>query len=399
MTRVGTQILGRRGLDRAALWPAGFAGVVALVWYRGVVADYRQEVEPGLNALASGHFWAAVENQANIGPFSLVLRAPVVALAQAFGAGELLCYRLGAVPCVAAAALLGVALVRWSRGMAKPRLAEPLILLLALTTPAATEALSLGHPEEILTAALTVGGMVACLRGRPGWGAVLLGLALATKQWAFLAIGPALLTTGRRYSWRVVPAACGLAALLSLPLVLADHERFILATRTAAWAPTQPLFQNWWYLLHRELPLNVAQHTKPIIVLAAIPLTLLALWRGGGRSRALPLLALLFVIRCVLDPQTQYYYHLPLILTLLAWDVQVRRRLPYTTLTSVGALLVINTYIAGYDHFYLASVVYFLWTLTLASYLVTVITRRPRLERETAPAPLAPHTPVAAGAP
>src|SRR5947199_10651341 len=178
MTHVATRLRNRVSLGQVAFAVSGFAGIVALVWYRGGVADYRNEVEPGLNALVHGDFSVAIQQQANIGPFSVLLRAPIVAVAHAFGAGELLCYRLGAVPCVAAAALLGLALVRWSRETAGPRLLEPLILLLAATTPAATEALNLGHPEEILAAALMVGGMVACLRGRLVWGAVLLGLAL-----------------------------------------------------------------------------------------------------------------------------------------------------------------------------------------------------------------------------
>jgi hypothetical protein len=399
MTQVATQDLDRFGIRRAALWLLGAGGIVALVWYRGVVGDYRREVEPGLNALANGDLAAAVQHQANIGPFSVVLRAPLVALAHAFDAGELVSYRVGAVPCVAAAALLGAALLRWSRGTARPRFVESLILVLAITTPAATEALNLGHPEEILTAALMVGGIVACLSGSYTLGAVLLGLAMATKQWAFLALGPALLAAGRTYWWRVVPAATAIAALLSLPLVLADHDRFVSATREAASAPTKPLFQNWWYLLHRELPFNLAQHTKPMIVIVAVPLTLIAVWRGGGVSRALPLLALLFVIRCVLDPQTQYYYHLPLILTLLAWDVQTRRRLPYATLATVGALLVTNSYIAEYSHFYVASVVYFLWTFALATYLVAAVVRRSGSAPVAAPAIVGASTPATVGYP
>jgi hypothetical protein len=360
---------------QALLLLLGFAGIVAVAWYRGHIADYRREVEPELNALARGDFWGAVEHQANIGPFSVVLRAPLVSVAHAFGAGELLSYRIGVIACLAAAALLGFELVRWSRETVQPRVVKPLIILLAVTTPAATEALNLGHPEEILAASLMVGGIVACLRSRYAWGAILLGCAVATKQWAFLAIGPALLAAGRGFWWRVVPAACGLATLFSLPLVLADHGRFEAAAREAASAPTRPMFQDWWYLLHRELPYDFAQHTKPMIVLAAIPLTLFALWRGGGGSRALPLLALLLVLRCVLDPQTQYYYHLPLILTLLAWDVQTRRRLPYATLVTAGALLVTNTYIAEYGHLYTASVAYFIWTLALVIFLVMAIIR------------------------
>ena len=363
----------RLGAREAALAVSGLVGIVALAWYRGQVGDYRPEVEPALNALADGDFWRAIDRQSFIGPFSLVLRAPLVAVAHALGAGELVSYRVGAAACLAAAALLAVALVRWSRTRDRRRpVVELLIVVLAVATPAATEALSLGHPEEILAAALAVGAMVACLRGRYWWAALLLGLALATKQWTLLAIGPAMLAAGP-YWRRVALPACGIIALATLVLLVADYETFLAATRLAASAPSAPLFQNWWYLVHRDLPFWFVAKLKPAIVVSAVPLTIIAWRRGGGSRSALPLLALLFVVRCVFDTQTQYYYHLPLVLTLLAWDVQMRRRLPYTTLATVGALLVTNTYIAQYGHFYAASIVYFVWTLALAAYLLHVI--------------------------
>jgi len=370
----------RRGLSQVGLAMLGLAGIVGLAWYRGQLGDYPREVAPAVNALAGGHFWDAVQRQSFIGPVSVALRAPFVAVAHSFGASELTSYRLGAVPCVAAAALVGVALVRWSRPTARPRVLELLIVLLAVATPVSTQALSAGHPEEILGAALTVGGVVACLRGRYVWAALLLGLALATKQWALLAVGPAMLAAGRRHWWRVTAAACGILALCSLPLVLADHQTFVAATKLAASAPPEVQFQSWWYLVDHNLPYWLAQKTKPAIVLSALPLTILVFLRrgrGSGAASALPLLALLFLVRCVADPQTQYYYHLPLVLTLLAWDVQTRRRLPYATLATVVALLVTNTYVAAYAGSHAASIFYFFWTLTLTAYLLCVIARVP----------------------
>ena len=98
-------------------------------------------------------------------------------------------------------------------------------------------------------------------------------------------------------------------------------------------------YQSWWYILDRDLPAWLPQYTKPAVVLSAIPLTLLVVYRRGLSARcALPLLALLFLLRCVFDTQTNAYYHVPLLLTLLAWDMQMRRLLPYATLTVVGLL-------------------------------------------------------------
>ena len=63
---------------------------------------------------------------------------------------------------------------------------------LCLVNPLTWEAIRLGHPEELLGGALCVGAVLAALRGRTLPAAVLLGLALATKQWAVIAVLPVL---------------------------------------------------------------------------------------------------------------------------------------------------------------------------------------------------------------
>ena len=371
-------VAGRRhvALRQIGLAALGLAGVVAFVWYRGNIGDYPEQAAPAVDALARGDFWDAVEQQPNMGPFSVVLRAPFVAVAHAFGAGDLVSYRVGAVPCVAAAALLGAALVKYFPSSARPRALGLLVVLLAVATPQAADAIELGHPEELLGAAMCVGAVVAGMRGRLVWAALLLGLAIATKQWALLAVGPTILAVGRPHWWRVTVAAGGIVAVLMLPALLANHERLEAATREAASAPAKVNYQSWWYLLDRDLPAWLPQLTKPAIVLSAIPLTLLAYRRGNGARRALPLLALLFLLRCVLDTQTNAYYHVPLLLALLAWDMQMRRLLPYATLAVVGLLVLTNSYLASPTELYAASVFYFAWTAGLAAYLVMALRRR-----------------------
>jgi len=85
----------------------------------------------------------------------------------------------------------------------------------------------------------------------------------------------------------------------------------------------------------------------------------------------LPLLALLFLVRCVLDPVDNYYYHLPLLLTLLAWDVKMRRHLPSATLAATLCLIVTNSFLAGTA----ASAFYLVWTVALAALLAVVLRR------------------------
>jgi hypothetical protein len=370
----------------AALAVLGLLAVVALDWHRGNIADYRTEAAPAVNALARLDFHSAIAHQANMGPFSVILRAPLAALTHALGAGEAVTYRIGAIPCIAAGGLFGLALVRW---FPKAENSSALIVL-AVATPAAAEALRYGHPEEILGAAMSVGAVVASFRGKYFWAAVLLGCALATKQWALLAIGPAMLAAGRRNWWRVAAGPCAVAGLFVLPYAIANWQRFEAATREAASAPTIPLYQSWWYPRGHYLSYDLAQKTKPAIVLSAIPLTLLALSRRRAADSALPLLALLFLLRCTIDPQTQYYYHVPLLLTLLAWDVRVRRTLPWTNLATIAALIVTNNYLAADKGWHRASEFYFLWTVALAAYLLYAVLWPPgpvREESDAAPRP------------
>ena len=119
----------------------------------------------------------------------------------------------------------------------------------------------------------------------------------------------------------------------TLPLFLVDATG-----APAAAAQTGVIFQPWqaWWFLgetghvirgssglvkegYRAAPDWLSRITHPLIVFAAIPLSLLA-WRR--RSDPLLLLALLFVLRCVLDPWNTAYYMLPAI---LAWSRGRRR--------------------------------------------------------------------------
>ena len=93
-----------------------------------------------------------------------------------------------------------------------------------LGNPLTLKALEVGHPEELLGAALCVGAVLAALWQRPWLAAVLLGLALANKAWAVLAIGPVLLALqGRR--WTVFALACAIAAMFVAPFLLSGSSR------------------------------------------------------------------------------------------------------------------------------------------------------------------------------
>ena len=114
----------------------------------------------------------------------------------------------------------------------------------------------------------------------------------------------------------------------------------------------------------------------------AVPLATLWWVRGGRAARrrddAFALLALLFLERCALDPWDLAYYHLPLVLALLAWEVHRGRALPVLALGVTAATwLSFVTYDThtGNGPFLL----YFAWTIPLAGGLAWALYRGPRL--------------------
>src|SRR5207302_1113379 len=125
------------------------------------------------------------------------------------------------------------------------------VVALALASPVTFKALYFGHPEELLGAAMCAGALLLAARGRSLAAGVLLGLAIATKQWAVLAFVPTL-----------------------------------LAAREARRRPDR----------------------RP--------------------EDALALLALILLLRCLLDPLTYSYHHAPFLIALVAYEAVRRRGVP-----------------------------------------------------------------------
>jgi hypothetical protein len=122
--------------------------------------------------------------------------------------------------------------------------------------------------------------------------------------------------------------------------------------------------------------------SHPLIVAVTVPLGLLVLWRRGKGSRdaALPLLALFFLLRCTLGPMDNSYYHLPLLLTLLAWEVTATEKtVPVVTLAAVVGHWLMFSVVAPAVAPQTASLFYALVTLTLAAYLVRALELFPPL--------------------
>jgi hypothetical protein len=338
--------------DNALCVLMALAGSLAVAWltlYGFAWNDYEVEAKPAVDALLAGHLSRFVALAPAYGG-SLVVRAPFALLAVPFGGGALATYRLLALPCLLAAAGLGVFLVADMRSRGSSTLARAVALALCVANPITLNALELGHPEELLGGALCVAGVLLAARGRALTAGVLIGLAIANKQSALLAVGPAMLCLAPGTRLRFLAVAGGLASALLAPLLLGGSAGFVAGTKAVA-TPSSTIFQPWqawWFLGHhgalvhglfgagkpgfRIAPAWIGPLSHPLIVLlgAVLPAALWLRRRSApGRARAsavvgereaLLMLALVLLLRCELDTWDITYYTLPFLLALLALE-------------------------------------------------------------------------------
>jgi Glycosyltransferase family 87 len=331
-----------------------------------VPGDWIGDSWPAVHALAQGRVSDYLAAKAIMGPFSTLVEAPFVAIG---GGSGLHAYEWAAFPCLVAVGLLGLYLGRVARRHGASVPTAGLIAGLCLVNPLTFDALQYGHPEELLTAALATGAVATAAEGHRWRTAVLLGLAVASKQWAIVAVLPALMALPERRA-RTALAAVALAALLVLPGVLANFDSFAEVSGNVSSAGEVATPWSVWYPVvgvttekHRSVtvsegrrsgletivarvhrtPAAVGKLSHPMIVLLGLILPLLlALRRRGfglGGGDAMALLALLFLLRCVLDPLDNVYYHTPLLLALLGWDAFDPGRLPLRGLAGAALAL------------------------------------------------------------
>lgn len=403
----------------------GFAavGITAVGWltlYGWALTDYDFEVRPAFDALVNGHVTQFFQLAPAYGG-SLVMRAPFVLTTKLWGGGEISIYRAAAAPCLVATAVLAVWLVARMRALGHTWLARGLVLALCVANPLTLPSLEIGHPEELLGAVLCVAAVLVAMRNRPVWAGLLLGLAIANKEWAVVAVGPVLIALPERRILGLLTAGAATTIVLA-PLALAGH--FVAQARGAA-TQADVIFnpwQVWWFLGvhvhtlrdaaghivpghrwdHRVEPPWVGTISHPLIVGVTLPLTLLCARRrrGGMRGAAgepLVLLMLVLLLRCLLDPWDISYYAMPFLLTLLAWEAITFVRPPVLALAgSVAAWFVFQWAVPGHGFspdvqslLFMAVSLPALMTIICALYFPGIGERLsvPRRRRAVAPSP------------
>jgi hypothetical protein len=360
----------RRAVARESAFPlavtlavCGVAAYVALSTSTGV--DYNvhypvaaDNAAPAIAALAHGDIRAFLSEQPLMGLLSLLLRTPAAWLATSFGGGQTLVYRLGALVCMVPTAALAAWLAVSSRtvGAKAAGIVAAAVVLLGSPTVAA---IAWGHPEEVLTATLVAAALLAATRGHAIWAGLLVGAAIGTKDWAVIAVLPALmaLPTGRP---RAAIAASGAALALAVPAPLLDLAAFARASNALGGGHLASALSAWWPLSSRlasrsagapmaTLPADLTKSIAlPLGLALAVALALALAWRAGrpgarlrARGRvpdAFALLCLLAVVRCITDPGPVEYYYVAAVIPLAVWEATVVGRIPLVALLTVAAV-------------------------------------------------------------
>jgi hypothetical protein len=339
----------------AAMAAAACSAMAWLGLYGFAWGDYEIEAEPAFRALSHGHLLDFLRLAPAYGG-SLVERAPFALIPGLWGGGQLAVYRMVALPCLLASAALGVWLIARMRAQGSARLARAVALGVCVANPITLVALEAGHPEELLGGCLCVAAVALAARSVRGrdrslLAGILLGLAIANKEWALVAAGPVILVAppGRRL--RCLAAAAATAAAVLAPLVLVRSGGFVSSAGAVAAPAASTIFkpwQVWWFFghhsalalgpgdrhnhLYRLAPAWIGAISHPLIVAVGFAFAG-ALWLRSRahaltQSDALLALALILLVRCALDTWDETYYLLPFVLALLAWELAVNTRRP-----------------------------------------------------------------------
>ncbi|MEH3053925.1 MAG: hypothetical protein PGN13_07950 [Patulibacter minatonensis] len=237
-------------------------GLAAASLREYIAPDYKAEYLPALQGFADRGLAGYIEGLPGY-PGAVILQFPLVLLTSALGLGEEATWRFLSAASISALALAVLSFLPLLRAATVPRGAGRVAVFLAVASPGAYWALRIGHPEELLTVALTIGAVSAAARGRAGLAGLLLGLA-AGKAWPVVAALPVfglLLPSG----WRIVKAAAaaGVAmAVLYLP-PLVHHATSVNVLARLGENTIFNVGQVWWWF-GSPIPMsNVALQSVP----------------------------------------------------------------------------------------------------------------------------------------
>jgi hypothetical protein len=235
-----------------------------------------------------------------------------------------------------------------------PVIARGAVVGFCVLAPMVLDAILFGHPEEALGIALCLGAMLFAVDGRPLLAGLTLGAAMINKPWALLAVGPVLICA-RAEARQAALAAAALPAAWALAVVAGGGPDELVRAYSGL-SPVAHPPDVWWPLAHlRRLPGITPAYMAPsllthwarrLIVVIGFAGSALLARRRGRTVDPFALLALLMLVRCMLDPSNHIYYQLPFVVALCAWESRKRGWPLLSPLATLGFVLEFHT-VAG----------------------------------------------------
>lgn len=305
---------------------------------------------PGIEYLLHGNLWGYVSHQPVIGLTSILLRLPLAGLASALGSGSLRVYQFGALACLLPLAAYAAWLISRPWLTNQQRTLRTATMVIVIAGPIIRNAVASGHPEGVVAGVLAVAAVVLATRGRARWAGVVLGSAIAAKEWAVIGAVPVLIALPERR--REVIFAAGVSGFLFAGVAwLADPAALLRALHGEGAARfINPLSLPWLfssklYLPHhqvtpaRVMPLGL-RRTDVTLVAICIAGFFTAFWyrrscRQGKSIHPLAMLALLGALRCVCDSTHEMYYYAAALIPVAAWEATANRPPAVTILISL----------------------------------------------------------------
>jgi hypothetical protein len=401
------------------------AGAHLGTYYPGSALDINRTGD-AVQALSSGNFSRFFATQPPIGPVSVVVRAPFAALAhighdleplppryhgrppfilppEVFRS-QLRLYRFGLFPCLMALVLMAAAGAAVLRRHGRPLWTQLLVAALMLGLPLWRNCIALGHPDEFVTAGLTIGAVLSAGTGRWKLAAVLLGLGLASKQWALLALPATALAAPRHTRLRTAVFSVAVYAACMIPMALGNPQRFVDAMTAPSlgshnvvdamsiWFPTAApndirVFDGVTYLTiprrHVAHWIEGLLHPMQVLLAWVLSFCFVLRKREWNLAQVFQLLALIFLLRCMLQTGDKDYYHVAFIASLAMYE-GLTSGLPVLTLIVTAAFL--PRFGIDLSSLQRENVLYLAWSIPLAAYLTwSIFGRQSRARSATSP--------------
>ncbi len=192
------------------------------------------------------------------------------------------------------------------------------VILIALLPPAWDALMNEYHPQDLLALGLLLGALACALRRSWLWSGILMGLAVASQQFALLALAPLFVVATGRARWRVAVGAVSAAIVVALPFIATSRRAFNAITIGTGNFPSYG--GTWVRFLHLSgTPLVLVSRVLPIVVAIALAWWLLR-QLGEEVLAPVPLVSLMTIclsLRLVFEQNMFGYYFMAMAVMLV----------------------------------------------------------------------------------